>query len=240
MDLEKFGEIVNASVVNNTPVTGEQVAETLSDHELVQALLVRGLTAGTIATAVAEMAEIVPAAPTTETTPYEVDINPEERERASGLQTAFAEKFSTDERELTPEDFGVVVVGEGEARQVFVMLTTGNGLQHGSYNKIMGKRRANAAKYTVEVDGQKIDTRKVMTRDLYYAFITQAKAPLPDSVALLIENSGYWTVATWLTGEEPYGSYAQYGAVHDGDPLHSWESRGCGWRHVGFRPAAVV
>jgi uncharacterized protein (DUF2267 family) len=51
----------------------------------------------------------------TETAPVEVELTPEERERATGLQAAFAEKFSTKERVLTPEDFGVVAVGEGEA-----------------------------------------------------------------------------------------------------------------------------
>src|SRR5690606_10980280 len=62
-----------------------------------------------------------------EAAPVETDLTPEQHERATSLQTALAEKFSTDERKLTPEDFGVVAVGTGEAQTVLVMLTTGNG-----------------------------------------------------------------------------------------------------------------
>jgi hypothetical protein len=119
------------------------------------------------------------------------------------------------------------------------MLTTGNGLQYGSYNKIMGDKRANTAKYTVEIDGQKVDTREAMTWKLYQAFIAGAEAPLPDSTALQAEKGGDWT-ATWLTGEQPGDLSAQYGDVDDGRPSRDWDRRNDGWDSMRFRPAAVA
>ena len=49
MDIERFGEIVGASVVHGTPVTPEQVAGTLTNAELLQALYERILVAGSVA-----------------------------------------------------------------------------------------------------------------------------------------------------------------------------------------------
>ena len=60
MDLERFGEIVSASVVNNVPVTAEQVEATLTNEEILQAVERRGLFVGPLATTEALDSEIVP------------------------------------------------------------------------------------------------------------------------------------------------------------------------------------
>jgi len=172
---------------------------------------------------------------TPETTDVETELTPEQHERAGVLQAALAEKFSTDERKLTPEDFGLVTVGEGETKQVLVMLTTGNGLYHGSWNTIMNDKKAN----TIEIDGQKVDSRKAMTWEAYQALVAQADTPLPDSQALQAENGEPWT-ATWLTGEQADGLRAQYGFVYYGGPDRLWNDRRDGWNDILFRPAAVV
>lgn len=240
MDLERFGEIVRTSVVGNIPVTAEQVEATLTDEEILQAVERRGLAVGSLATP--EALSDLPDGTTdtaSEAAPVETDLTPEQHERATSLQTALAEKFSTDERKLTPEDFGVVAVGTGEAQTVLVMLTTGNGLYRGSYNQIMSDKKANVASYTIEVDGQKVDTRKAMTWEAYQAFIARAEAPLPDSTALRAENGEPWT-ATWLTGEQPDDLDAQYGDVSDGGPYRNWSTRDDDWNSLWFRPAAVV
>lgn len=49
MDIERFGEIVGASVVTGAQVTPEQVASTLTDGELLQAMHARGLVVGSVA-----------------------------------------------------------------------------------------------------------------------------------------------------------------------------------------------
>lgn len=154
-------------------------------------------------------------------------LTPEQQERATVLQSAMVERFSTKEISLSPEDFGLVVVlgpkryydmrglepmpEESRERRTFVMLITGNGLYKGSYDNIMNNKKANKEAYMVEVDGKQIDTREAMTWDLYQAFINQAKAdgvnPLPDSAALSKENGQPWT-KTWLTGE-PAGEVAR-------------------------------
>lgn len=46
MDVEKFGELVGASVTTGVVVTPEQVTEVLTDKELLQAVRTRGLVSG--------------------------------------------------------------------------------------------------------------------------------------------------------------------------------------------------
>ena len=170
-------------------------------------------------------------------------LSPERRERATALKASFAEKFSTTERALSPEDFGVVLVGEGEAQTAVVLLISGNGLYKVSYDRIMDKKKANKAAYTVTVDGQTIDSREAMTWDTYRAFIASAKAqgptPLPDSEPLAKENNEPWT-GTWLTGEQADGFRAGYGLVSGGDARRTWRTRHGDWSFLRFRPAAAV
>ena len=175
-------------------------------------------------------------------TPIPIDLfstlTPEQQERAKAKQVAFAEHFSTPERPLNPEDFGVVAVGEGKNRRTFVMLTTGNGLYKGSYNAIM----SNDEDFTVEIDGEAIDTRTAMTWGIYRAFIDQAKAdgnPLPDSAALAKENNEPHT-ATWLTGEKPRGLYARYGFVRGSVAYRRWYYQDYDWGFLRVRPGAEI
>lgn len=165
-------------------------------------------------------------------------LTPEQQERARAKQTALAEHFSTEAQPLSPEDFGVVAVGEGENRSLFVMLTTGNGLYKGSYNTIMGDDGA----FMLEVDGEQVDTRKDVTWDLYQAFIDQAKTgddPLPDSAALSEENDEPRT-GTWLTGEEPDGFGAGCGDVRRRGARRFWRNRYYVWYDLRVRPAAAI
>lgn len=168
-------------------------------------------------------------------------LTPEQQERARAKQVAFAEHFSTKERPLSAEDFGLVAVGEGDERQVMVMLTTGNGLYEGSYNNIMSKKRDKD--FTVKVGRKNIDTRKTTTWEVYQAFINQAKAnnvnPLPDSGQLEETNDQPWT-GTWLTGDPTVGFDACFGLVRDGKPGRYWYARRNGWNGLRVRPAAVV
>lgn len=173
----------------------------------------------------------------------EVDMTPEQQERVSKIQSAFAEHFSTDERKLTTEDFGVFSAGDADDRKLVVTLTAINGLCHGSWHNVMDKNIKNAANYIVEIDGQKIDTREGMTWEVYQAFINNAKAvnvaTLPDSDILQGEDDVSWT-ATWLTGDVSNGFSERYGDVHEGEPRRVWYDRRSDWSRVRFRPAAVV
>ncbi len=121
------------------------------------------------------------------------------------------------------------------------MLTTGNGLYKGSFDKIIDKK--SYKDFVIEVNGERIDTRKAMTWDTYKAFITQSKAsgvnPLPDSRPLSEQNDQPWT-GTWLTGEQPTKLNANCGTV-DGDmPYRDWGIRSLDWYSMRVRPAAVV
>ncbi len=170
-------------------------------------------------------------------------LSPERRERAIVLKAMFAEQFSSSERTLSPEDFGVVLVGKAKAQTAVVLLTSGSGLYKGSYDRIMDKKKANKTAYTVEVNGQTIDSREAMTWDTYKAFIASAKAqgltPLSDSRPLAKENNEPWT-GTWLTGEQTDGFDAYFGICHSGGAYRLWSVRNGDWHSLRFRPAAAV
>lgn len=256
MDVEKFGEIIGASVASGFSVTPEQVAGVLSDEELFQEIRNRGLGVGSLAV---DSATDTPEVLTPETADLFNTLTPEQQERATVLQSAMVERFSTKEISLSPEDFGLVVVlgpkryydmrglepmpEESRERRTFVMLITGNGLYKGSYDNIMNNKKANKEAYMVEVDGKQIDTREAMTWDLYQAFINQAKAdgvnPLPDSAALSKENGQPWT-KTWLTGEPAGGLRADSGDVRERVARRYWYYRYDVWRDMRVRPAAEV
>lgn len=191
----------------------------------------------------APLAQVAPDSEILSATSVLESLTPEKRERATALQTAMAEKFSTKETPLTPEDFGVVLRGEGEEQEAVVMLTTDSGLYKGSYNSVMSSKKKNKQNYTVEVDGEEIDTRSAMTWETYQAFIEQAKAngadPLPDSRQLSEQNDQPWT-GTWLTEEEADGFFAHFGDVGDGGPRRHWDFRDRDWSILRVRPAAVV
>ena len=236
MDVERLGEIVGASVATGAPLNPEQVESVLTEEEFLQAAERRGYVLGFIATSEEAADDTIPE------TPIPIDLfstlTPEQQERAKAKQVAFAEHFSTPERPLNPEDFGVVAVGEGKNRRTFVMLTTGNGLYKGSYNAIM----SNDEDFTVEIDGEAIDTRTAMTWGIYRAFIDQAKAdgnPLPDSAALAKENNEPHT-ATWLTGEKPDELFAYFGYVRGGDADRRWDGQYYGWSGMRVRPGAEI
>lgn len=181
-------------------------------------------------------------------------LTPEKRQRAKTMQTAFAEHFSTIETPLAPEDFGLVVVSSQlhlpareqlalpDAKTV-AMLTTGNGLHMGSYDSVMSNKKKNEQNFTVEVDGEEIDTREAMTWETYQAFIAQAKTsgtdPLPDSRKLSRQN-GQPHTGTWLTGEPATEFGADYGFVFGDGPDRKWHVRDNAWNILRVRPAAVV
>ncbi|MEK9196058.1 MAG: hypothetical protein AAB914_01685, partial [Patescibacteria group bacterium] len=140
---------------------------------------------------------------------------------------------------------GVVLVGEGDRQKAVVMLTTGSGLYKGSYNTIMANEVSNNQAYTIEVDGQKIDTRKAMTGSVYQAFIEQAIKsgvdPLPDSPPALAEKSGQPWTETWLTGSPIVAFRAYVCAVGNaGRPHYFLRGRHGNCHSLRIRPGAVV
>ena len=238
MNNEKFGELVGASVANGVIPTAEAVADTLTNEELLQAVATRGLAVGAVAVEASDQ-------PSTDEKPEDIltALSPEKQARAQALKQAMAEKFG-----LSPKDFGLVKIEKDEAVEalpepkVVVMLTTGNGLYKGSFDKIMDKK--SYKDFVIEVNGERIDTRKAMTWDTYKAFITQSKAsgvnPLPDSRPLSEQNDQPWT-GTWLTGELPPDElYAYYGDVYGDMPGRYWGDRYDGCNDVRVRPSAVV
>lgn len=145
------------------------------------------------------------------------ELSPEQQEKAKVIIAALVEKFSTEKRKLTAEDFGVLSFWRStydyekgwsiEGRTV-VMLTAGFGLHMGSWKDIW----ENDDQFMVEIDGQQVDTRTAMDREVYEAFIraeiTKGNSPLPDSHALEKETGEFFagtqlTAGTLLTGESP-------------------------------------
>lgn len=238
MDNERLGEIVDTSVASGKPPTAEQVAGVLTDPELLKAARARGLAVSQAATS-----EAMSEAPNN--TDVLATLSPEQHERARALQSAMAEKFSTEQTPLTPEDFGVVLAGESGGQRAVVMLTTGNGLYKGSYNSIMSEE--SDEEFVVKVDGEKVDTRSAMTWEVYEAFIKQAIAsgidPLPDSQSLSEQNDQPWTATSWLNRRSGDEFYVYYGSVDDVDevgPSRGWCARYDDRNNLRVRPAAAV
>lgn len=254
MDNQKLGEILGANLGEDRPLTSVDLDPVFTNDEVLAMAEGRGYVLGPLATreGLDDGAEPVDtesdttAPETAEATDRYDDtdalatLSPERQERAIALKTVFAEKFSTSERVLTAEDFGVVLVGE----KAVVMFTGGNGVYRGSYNAIMDNKKANKAKYTVELNGQTIDSRDEVTWDLYKAFLASAKAQgitPPDSKQLAeSEDNDEPHTGTWLTGEKPDGFYADCGDVDRGRANRDWYDRNNDWYGLRFRPAAAV
>ncbi len=162
-------------------------------------------------------------------------LNFEEQKYVESLQAAMVEKFSTDERPLSIEDFGVVT----KANAVYIMLTTTAGLYKGSFDAIM-KKRGHRLEYVINVNNESIDTRFGMDMELFEAFVNQIKAtgdstPMPDMHT--IDND----TSTLMTGEEELKYKAHIGFVdRDGSVGRTWVSRECATPDMRFRPAALV
>lgn len=219
----------------------KQLVESLELKPKQQDELIVALTEGYDKNRLAKLLGIAPAAGNTAvkaagTEKTLASLSSEQREQAEKTVSAMVEKFSTKDRELTAEDFGVVYYeAEDGKNEAAVMLTTDSGIYMGSYNNIMKNNEA----CQLDVDGRQVDTRAAMTFNLYKAFIGQAKKDdtdqLPDSSQL-----GVWT-GTWLTGEAPRDRYAGYGYIYlDGQPLHRWYRDGVDASNRRFRPAVVL
>lgn len=165
-------------------------------------------------------------------------LTPEQQKKADGAVAAMAEKFG-----VAPEGFSILRTKADDGREgIVVALTSPNGLYKGSWNQIMDKK--SDKDFVIEVDGQKVDTRKGMTRATYRAFITEAQAqspnnPLPDSNPLSKENGEPWT-ATWLTGEQAGVRNAPCAGVNAGQGYEYWYYRGNDRRGLRVRPAVVI
>lgn len=155
--------------------------------------------------------------------------NPRQHKQLASLQNRLADKFSTDDRELKPEDFGVISMIKNGAPEVYVALTTPTGLFRGSYHAIMSRKRGNTAAYTVKVGGQRVDTREAMSRRLHRAINVQALAGYialgpaqPDSesdsdTSMVTVRSG-----TWYTGDRPEELIAPFGYDDEVYPERQW------------------
>lgn len=185
-------------------------------------------------------------------------LTPEQRTKAGLASEALANKF-----DLDYHDIGLIMVKNdtGEHKPV-VMLIAGNGLFKGNWNEIMFRTwldtdyqlpyKANRGQYVVKVGGQKIDTRKGMTKEVYTAFIDSRRGidlSLADSEELADRNGDAWT-RTLLTGEfeeidehnahfVPIG-YVKNGAAYIGEQsLYKFGSPVTDDR-MRFRPAIVI
>ena len=159
---------------------------------------------------------------------------------AAPFMTAMAEKFPGATFELITDDSG----------NAWVMQTDGNGTDIVNPNKDYDKARSwdsvmsrkNDTTFTIEVNGQKYDTRLDMTEEAYRAFIEakkQAGEELPDSQANKLDNGWYtWTL---ITGEQADGVYAPIARVNDDGSLNrNWTNRDNDNRNLRVRPAVKI
>lgn len=182
-------------------------------------------------------------------------MTPEQKKIAPAIRETLSAKFA--EYGATAEDFQVVPVETAFGNQEFIMLYAApNGLDIGNPEKAYDKERSydevmsdrNEKIFNVEIAGQEVDTRDVMTGAVYEDFIAAQKLrgvdPLPDSEALAQQQNRPQTT-TWLTGtakEEKVALTAvPVGIVdEDGNPRTGYMRR----HHAGHerlvRPGVVI
>lgn len=159
---------------------------------------------------------------------------------AAPFMTAIAEKFPGATFELITDDSG----------NAWVMQTDGNGTDIGNPNKDYDKARSwdsvmnqrNDTTFTIEVNGQKYDTRLDMTEEAFRALIEAKKhagEELPDSQAKKLDNG--WYTWTFLTGEQASDVDAPIAGVHGGGSLYPrWSDRDNDRRDLRVRPAVKI
>ncbi len=167
-------------------------------------------------------------------------LSPEQAEKAKKLTAVMAEKFGVSEANFS------LLATETEAgeKQFTLAYSAGNGIHKGSWNTIMNKK--STKDFTVELDGQTLDTRTGMTKTVYNSMVEQAKLSnqiLPDSPKLEKENNQPWISTTTLfTGEQTRGRYTVQAARvnDDGSVYDYWISHDADYKGVRFRPAVVI
>jgi hypothetical protein len=177
-----------------------------------------------------------------------LELTPEQQEKATATAAALAERF-----DVSAEDFSVLRTSGEDGDTLTVVYTAGNGIDLGDSDKDYDTARSWDAifgedadeRFVVEVDGKAVDSRRGMTREVYDAFIQDARDkgidPLPDSPQLSDQNGDIWT-DTWLTGEDadrrgaPIAYVLGDGDVHSGVNPRVRDAR----REHRFRPAVVI
>lgn len=167
---------------------------------------------------------------------------PQALDRVTEAQQVLTERFSTEERPLTPEDFGAIALMKEGQTNLFVALTAEKGLKRGSFNQIMSADKTTTGEYTVELDGQLVDTRTVMTRRLHRAIVlrraAQTTAPIrqvPQLPEHAVPRNG-----TWYTGDRPTAGLAPFGYDDDIFPERMWrEPRGV-FSSILLRPGVKI
>lgn len=162
-----------------------------------------------------------------------------QRTQLTSIQNRLADKFSTEDHQLFPEDFGVVSTDRNGVAEAFVVLATPTGLFRGSYDAIMSRKQGNTAAYTIKVGGQRVDTRETMNRRVHRAMNVQALAGyiaaapegLPDRAPV-----GAPRTATWYTGDRPNALLAPFGYDDTVYPDRQWRDRSASMPSLTVRP----
>lgn len=120
-------------------------------------------------------------------------------QRVEDAVQALAEHYA--EFGAKPEDFGLISYEDDEGKKVSaVMYTASKGLDLGVNNRSYDSIMDNDSAHKVKVGSQEVDTRRGMTKDLYYAFSDGVRRS--DLAAVPDKDNGAddWSI-TLLTGE---------------------------------------
>ena len=207
---------------------------------------------------------ISPADPTEKTAPkwlmYQAPIGLETEASHEQWITAtkheLAKKYSTREREYSPEDFESVTYTDAEGNVWDTVIYAGpNGIDLGddrqdydparAYKTIMNGSPENTARHTFRIGYEEYDDRAGTTDDSYAELVATMKKQgkvLPDSQHNKIRSNGgdMWYAWTMLTGEPPAGGVSPRIARvdDDGSVARGVTGPGYDYRHLLFRPAA--
>ena len=167
----------------------------------------------------------------------EIALTPEQKQKAARITEVLAKHFG-----INPAEFGAVPVKKRDGIQVAVVLTSEGGIYRGSGNQVLNRK--NDKDFMVEIDGEEVDTRSVMTLSVYQAFIADASnrgveplPVLPDSIKG--ENGGVRT-KTLLTGDSVDGHDVLVAWVAGRQVVDTWYRRDYDSPTLRVRPGVLI
>lgn len=161
----------------------------------------------------------------------------ERQERARAVISSMARKYSRNSGE-----FGVVATHNEELGQrYFVLLAAETGLPM-SVSERMGYSKENEAKFLVDIDGEKVDTRAAMDKQLYSAFVEASFGRKEVPFVNPTRGPYKWCAQTWLLGERSVFGNICIGYVKQDETIGRFTTRhpGRNYSSIHFRPAIEI
>lgn len=247
-----FSELHKPFNRNRHELTPDKLAASLIAH-FAEVRLLEAREAGGKKKTAPKLADLVAPFLSVQDPAKKIGNNPALLDRLATAQAELAQRFTTWDRRLLAENFGVVIDESEGSRNIYAILTDPTGLTMGSWNTIMAQDEATTDAHTVMVNGQRLDTRLAMTRRVHRAMNTQALATYlaqlgpNDMVPLAHDRSQHVSASLWTgvvprddLGRQRTDSLVPCGYDNAAFPDFSWRDADDSSASLGYRPGLLV